>query len=186
MPDAFAGNGLEFALAYTAVRAAHVTLFLLASREDRGLRSSVLGLSAGTAAACVLLIVGALLDTGPQVALWTLALALDMGEPYFASAASWRLVPEHFAERHGLIVLVALGRRSWRSALPPTWASMFGVAVGGRPRDRVWVSELWWIYFDVVAIANVRRREARRRDRSRTPWRATCTRTSTSRSSRGS
>ncbi len=156
VPDAFAGNGLEFALAYTAVRAAHVTLFLLASREDRGLRSSVLGLSAGTAAACVLLIVGALLDTGPQVALWTLALALDMGEPYFASAASWRLVPEHFAERHGLIVLVALGETIVALGVASDVGLTFGVAAAA-VLGIVLVSELWWIYFDVVAIANVRR-----------------------------
>ena len=109
VPGAFENNGLEFALAYTAVRAAHIALFVLASRDDRGLRSSVLGVGAATAAGCALLVGGALLETGPQVALWTLALALDMGEPYLASAESWRLVPAHFAERHGLIVIVALG-----------------------------------------------------------------------------
>ena len=40
-----------------------------------------------------LLIVGALLGGTGQVVLWTLALALDMGGPYFARAAGWRLVP---------------------------------------------------------------------------------------------
>ena len=34
---------------------------------------------------------------------------LDLGEPYFFGAEGWRLVPAHFAERHGLIIIVALG-----------------------------------------------------------------------------
>src|SRR3954468_17673079 len=49
VPEAFEDLGLEFALAYTAVRVAHIALFLLASRDDRGLRRSVLGISVGTA-----------------------------------------------------------------------------------------------------------------------------------------
>jgi low temperature requirement protein LtrA len=156
VPDAFEDLGLEFAVAYTVVRAAHIALFLLASRDNRGLRSSVLGLSAGTAAACVLLIVGALLDTGPQVALWTLALALDMGEPYFASAESWRLVPGHFAERHGQIVIVALGETIVALGVGSEVGLTLGVGAAA-VLGIVLVSELWWIYFDVVAIANVRR-----------------------------
>jgi len=156
VPDAFEDRGLEFALAYTAVRAAHIALFLLASRDDRGLRSSVLGLAVGTGLGCALLVGGSLLDTGPQVALWTLALALDMGEPYFASAEHWRLVPLHFAERHGLIVIVALGETIVALGVGAEVGLTVGVAAAA-VLGIVLVSELWWIYFDVVAIANVRR-----------------------------
>ena len=156
VPDAFDENGLEFALAYTAVRAGHITLFLLATRDDPELHSSVLGLLFGAAVGCALLIVGALLDTGPQIALWTLALAIDMGEPYFASAESWRLVPLHFAERHGLIVLVALGETIVALGVGAEVGLTIGVAAAA-VLGIVLVSELWWTYFDVVAIANVRR-----------------------------
>ena len=44
-----------------------------------------------------------------QGALWALALALDMGGPLLFDSEGWRLVPGHFAERHGLIVIIALG-----------------------------------------------------------------------------
>ena len=156
VPGAFRDDGLEFALAYTAVRAAHIALFLVASRDDPGLRRSVLGVSVGAALGCALLIAGAMLDTGPQVALWTLALALDMGEPYFASAEHWRLVPEHFAERHGLIVIVALGETIVALGVGAELGLTAGVATAA-VLGIVLVSELWWVYFDVVAIANVRR-----------------------------
>ena len=160
VPDAFEDHGLEFALAYTAVRAAHIALFLLASRDDPGLRRSVLGITVGTALACALLIGGALLDTGPQVALWTLALAVDMGEPYFASAEHWRLAPEHFAERHGLIVIVALGETIVALGVGADVGLTVGVATAA-VLGMVLVAELWWVYFDVVAI--VERAPARER-----------------------
>jgi low temperature requirement protein LtrA len=103
-----------------------------------------------------LLVAGALLDTGPRIALWALALALDMGEPYFASAASWRLVPLHFAERHGLIVIVALGESIVALGVGADVGLSAGVGAAA-VLGVVLVSELWWIYFDIVAIANVRR-----------------------------
>jgi len=156
VPKAFEDRALEFALAYTAVRAGHIALFMLASRDDAGLRRSVAGLGLGTAAACALLIGGSFLDTGPQIALWSLALVLDMGEPYLASADAWRLVPLHFAERHGLIVIVALGESIVALGVGAEVALTVGVAAAA-VLGVVLVSELWWIYFDIVAIANVRR-----------------------------
>jgi low temperature requirement protein LtrA len=156
VPDAFDDRALEFALAYSAVRIGNIALYLLASREDPGLRRSVLGIAAGTCLGSALLIGGSLLDTGPQVVLWCVALAIDMGEPYFASAEGWRLVPLHFAERHGLIVLVALGETIVALGVGADAGFTFGVAAAA-VLGIVLVSELWWIYFDVVAIVNVRR-----------------------------
>jgi low temperature requirement protein LtrA len=156
VPDAFDDGALEFAVAYSAVRVAHIALFLLASRDNASLRRPVLGITGGTAAACILLIAGALLDTGPQIALWTLALAVDIGEPYFTSAEGWRMVPLHFAERHGLIVIVALGETIVALGVGAEVGLTVGVAAAA-VLGIVLVSELWWIYFDVVAIANVRR-----------------------------
>ena len=156
VPDAFDDRALEFALAYSAVRVGHIALFVLASRDAPALRRSVLGLAVGTGLGCALLIAGALLDTGLQIALWTLALAIDTGEPYFAGSEGWRLVPLHFAERHGLIVIVALGETIVALGVGADIGLTFGVAAAA-VLGIVLVSELWWIYFDVVAIANVRR-----------------------------
>ena len=156
VPDAFDDHALEFAVAYAAVRGAHIALFLLASRDDPGLRRSLLGVAAGAVLGSALLVAGALLDTGAQIALWTLALAIDMGEPYFATAENWRLVPAHFAERHGLIVIVALGESIVALGVASDVGLTLGVAAAA-VLGIVLVSELWWVYFDVVAIANVRR-----------------------------
>src|SRR5690242_15324128 len=45
VPGAFGGEALLFACVYAIVRAAHIVLFTIASREDDRLRRSVLGLA---------------------------------------------------------------------------------------------------------------------------------------------
>ena len=82
---------------------------MLASPDDDDLRHSVLGLAVSTAVAVALLAAASLFDGVAQGALWALAIFLDMAGPYFFGSEGWKLVPGHFAERHGLIVIIALG-----------------------------------------------------------------------------
>jgi low temperature requirement protein LtrA len=156
VPDAFGDLGLEFALAYGVVRVAHIALFVLASRDDPALRHSVGGLAAGTAVGVGLLIAGSFFDGAGQGVLWGLALLLDMAEPYFFGAEGWKLVPGHFAERHGLIIIVALGESVVALGVGSSAGLTAGVAAAAVLGIAL-VAELWWAYFDIVAIANVRR-----------------------------
>jgi len=151
VPHAFANLALTFAIAYGVVRVAHIGLFILASPDDDGLRHSVLGLAASSAVAVSLLAAASLFDGLAQGALWALALLLDMGGPYFFGSEGWRLVPGHFAERHGLVVIIALGESivaigvgaSGEMSLSIGTAAVLGVAL---------TAAMWWVYFDVVAI----------------------------------
>jgi low temperature requirement protein LtrA len=156
VPDAFGDRALEFALAYGVVRAGHIALFTLASRDEPELRHSVSGLAAGTALGVGLLIAGSFLDGAGQASLWALALLLDMGEPYIFGAEGWKLVPGHFAERHGLVIIVALGESVVALGVGADVGLTVGVAAAAVVGIAL-VCELWWIYFDVVSIANVRR-----------------------------
>ncbi len=57
-----------------------------------------------------LVIAGALFESDTtQVILWSVAMLLDVGEPYLFGSEGWQLEPGHFAERHGLIIIIALG-----------------------------------------------------------------------------
>jgi hypothetical protein len=109
VPEAFGDSALLFACAYGVVRFSQIALMLLASRDDPALRHSTLGLAGGTALGVGLILTASAFDGPLQVALWVLALLLDMGEPYLFGAEGWKLVPGHFAERHGLILIIALG-----------------------------------------------------------------------------
>jgi low temperature requirement protein LtrA len=156
VPEAFGDLALVFALAYGAVRVAHIGLFMLASPDDDGLRHSVLGLAVSTAVAVVLLAAASLFDGLAQGALWALALFLDMAGPYFFGAEGWKLMPEHFAERHGLIVIIALGESI--VAIGVGAAGALSLGIGAAAVLGVALSAaLWWTYFDIAAIVSARR-----------------------------
>ena len=156
VPTAFDQSAGIFAGAYAIVRYAQIWLFILASREDPALRHSVLGLAISTTIGCGLIGAAALANGALQGALWALALLLDMGGPLFIDTEGWRLVPQHFAERHGLIVLIALGESVVAIGAGAQRGVDGGVAAAAVVRIAV-VAALWWLYFDVVALVAARR-----------------------------
>ena len=156
VPQAFGDDALAFALAYGGVRCAHIGLFLLASRDDPGLRHSVWGLAISTAIGVGLLVFASFLDRDAQEAVWIVALLIDFGGPLLIDASGWRLKPEHYAERHGLIIIIALGESivaiGAGAEVGVTWAivaaAVLGIAVAAAQ---------WWLYFDVVVtVATLR------------------------------
>lgn len=156
VPQAFEDQGLAFAIAYGVVRLAHLALFVLASQEDPELRHSVATLTVSTAIGISLLVGASFLDGTAQASLWIIAIAIDYGGPAIFGVGGWRLVPAHFAERFGLIIILSLGEsivalgvgaEVGMSAEILT-AAVFGVALA---------SALWWTYFDVVAIITEKR-----------------------------
>ena len=156
-PEAFGDSRMLFAVAYTGVRFGQIALFLLASRDEPALRSSVKGLAGGTAVGCGLLIVGALFDdVTVQASIWAVALLLDMLEPFLFGSEGWQLRPGHFAERHGLIIIIALGESIVAIGVGAhghvdagvVAAAVLGIAIAGA---------LWWLYFDIVALVAERR-----------------------------
>src|SRR3954452_23154214 len=156
VPHAFNDAGLIFAISYGFARLAQVVLIYIAGRDNEGLRHSVIiGLLGSTVVGVTLLAVASQLNGFEQGAFWALALALDMAGPLFFGVEGWVLVPGHFAERHGLIVLIAIGESivavgaGAHSELDTgvIAAAVAGIAVA---------AALWWMYFDVVAIVATR------------------------------
>ena len=136
-----------------------VCLLLLAGRDDPGLRHSATGLGVSTAIGVGLLTAASFTDGALQGALWGIAIVLDIGGPLVIDSSGWRLMPEHFAERHGLIVIIALGESIVAIGVGAevvgvtagvVTAAVLGTAVAGA---------LWWLYFDVVALVAARRLE---------------------------
>ncbi|MCO1655054.1 low temperature requirement protein A [Pseudonocardia sp. S2-4] len=141
-----------FAFCYFAVRAVHIAMFWIASADDAQLRGQVLRFLPSMLGGTVLLLVAAQTSGPTQTLLWLAALVVDyLGT--FLSGSKWRMGSAgHFAERHGLIIIVALGESIVSigigvAALPISWpiivATVLGLAV---------VSALWWAYFDVTAL----------------------------------
>jgi low temperature requirement protein LtrA len=156
VPEAFGESALLFACAYGVVRGAHIALFFLASGDDPALRQSVLGLAGGSALGVGLLVAASFADGWLQGGLWAVALLLDMGEPFLFGSEGWKLVPGHFVERHGLIVIIALGESIVAIGVGAEAGVDAGVVVAATLGIAV-AAGLWWLYFDVVALVAERR-----------------------------
>jgi low temperature requirement protein LtrA len=87
---------------------------------------------------------------------WGTAILLDWGGPAIFGVRGWQLVPAHFAERHNLVIILALGESivalgagaDVDLTAPVITAAVLGIGLA---------SALWWIYFDVVALVTERR-----------------------------
>src|SRR6266540_6439203 len=88
---------------------------------------------------------------------WVVALAVDyLGPAVIGMGRGWRVAPEHFAERHGLIILIALGESIIAIGVGAGFELTTGV-LAAAALGIVVVSALWWLYFDVAAIFARRR-----------------------------
>jgi low temperature requirement protein LtrA len=156
VPNAFGETALLFGCAYGVVRFSQIALMLLASRDDPSLRQSTLGLAAGTAVGVGLIVSASAFDGALQGGIWLLALLLDMGEPFLFGSEGWKLAPGHFAERHGLIFIIALGESIVAIGVGAEAGVDAGVVVAATLGIAV-AAALWWLYFDVVALVAQRR-----------------------------
>ena len=149
VPGAFGDDGVLFGVAYLAVRVMHIVLFAEATPHV-DVRQAAFRLARTAIPGPALLVVAGFLDGAAQIAVWLLALAID------------------FAERYGLIVIIALGESivaigigAEGIELGPSvvLAAVLGVALA---------ASLWWAYFDVVALVARRKLiEARGHERAR-------------------
>jgi low temperature requirement protein LtrA len=156
VPEAFGDLALVFALAIGFFRVAHIALFMIADPDSPDLHRSVRGLAISTAIAVGLLALASAFDGATQAALWILALALDFGGPYFFGVEGWQLVPGHFAERHGLVIIIALGESIVEIGAGAAGHLDLGIGVAAVLGVGV-AAALWWVYFDVVALVSAQR-----------------------------
>jgi low temperature requirement protein LtrA len=157
VPEAFGDLGLTFAIAYGLVRVGQLALFLVASRGEPTLRHSVwIGLVPSTAVGVGLLVAASQVEGDAQLALWLAALTLDVLGPYLFGSEGWKLVPHHFADRHGLILIIALGESIVAIGVGAE-AGVDGGVITAAVLGTVLAATMWWAYFDVVALVAERR-----------------------------
>src|SRR5215211_4175026 len=133
--------------AYLGVRVMHVALFA-AGTEHPDVRRSAIALVPTSTAAPALLIAASALDGAAQTALWIAALAIDYVGGALRGIEGWRLSPGHFAERHGLIVIIALGESIVAIGVGAEDVSLDAAALLSAALGVVVSASLWWLYFD--------------------------------------
>jgi low temperature requirement protein LtrA len=157
VPGAFGDDGLIFGVAYLIVRLLHLGAYVTVSRGDPQLRSVVGRLASTMLPASGLLVVAGALDGAAQALCWAGALAVDYGGLVARGVEGWRVVPGHFAERHGLIIIIALGESIVAIGVGAEGLGLDAGIITAAVIGVVLASALWWAYFDVVAIVAERR-----------------------------
>ncbi|WP_436496680.1 low temperature requirement protein A [Actinokineospora sp. HUAS TT18] len=158
IPEAFEDlpGGLHgptvFAFGYLVVRLVHLWLFWIVARGDHALRAQLVRFGATMAGGTILLLIAAQTSGTTQALLWVAAIVADYGGTVAIGVTGWRIESaKHFAERHGLILLIALGEsivaigvgvNLLPISLPIIVAAALGLAVSAC---------LWWAYFDTHA-----------------------------------
>jgi low temperature requirement protein LtrA len=147
VPTAWDDNGVAFALGYLVVMLLHVALFALAGENPETTRRAILRLAPTNIVAALLLVVAGTVDGTGQTALWVAAVVMSYAGPYLTGVAGFSIHPGHFAERHGLIVIIALGE------------SVIAIGAAGDEIVVDWslagtalvvialIAGLWWDYF---------------------------------------
>jgi low temperature requirement protein LtrA len=160
VPHAFGKDALLFGAAYLVVRALHIVAYVVLTRGDAALRGAVVRLGWTELPGAALLVLAGLVHGTGRAVCWVIALALSYAVR-FLGTQGWRINPGHFAERHGLIIIIALGESIvglgvGANSLGPSTGVVAGALLG-----LTIAAALWWAYFDVVAkVAERKLREA--------------------------
>ena len=108
VPGAFGASGWAFGVGYFVVNAVHTGLFRLAGGP--GAAQAIRGIGSANLASALLVLGGGIGPAGPwRYACWGLALALQIATPYLVPIGGFAISAGHFVERHGLVIIVALG-----------------------------------------------------------------------------
>jgi low temperature requirement protein LtrA len=145
IPDAWEASGLAFGLGYLAVVVVHGAMYVKGTSVSEV--AAILRIVPFNLAAAALVIVGGALGGTPQWVLWTLAAALLWVTPYLTTTEGFVVSPSHFVERHGLVIIIALGES----------IVVIGAGASGLAVDAALVlvsllslalsAALWWLYF---------------------------------------
>ncbi|HST81464.1 MAG TPA: low temperature requirement protein A [Kineosporiaceae bacterium] len=147
IPRAFEDDAGIFAGAYLVVRVLHIALFA-AGTDNVDVRTATRALAPTALLAPVILLIAAQLDGWVQVALWVLALGIDYIGGGLRGIEGWRLSPSYFAERHGLIIIIALGESIFAIGVGVAGAALNLETITAAVLGIVIVAVLWGTYFD--------------------------------------
>jgi low temperature requirement protein LtrA len=148
IPRAIGGDAPWFAVPYVAVRVIGLLLYYWVAGTDPGQRRAVQVFGLFSLGGLVAVMAGAMLGGVSQYVLWGLAIALDLiAAAIGGRLEGWNLHPDHFVERHGLIVIIALGETLIVAASGLVEAAMTPAATITAILSVLVTAGLWWGYF---------------------------------------
>src|SRR6266516_4000261 len=145
IPNAFSSSGLAFGLAYLVVVGVHTTLFTRATSASAA--RAVLTLAPYILGSALVVVVGGAVGGATQYALWSLAVAFEWLTPVIRGLRGFGIAPAHFVERHGLVVIVAIGESVVAVGIGASHLPVDGALVVAAALGLALSACLWWAYF---------------------------------------
>jgi low temperature requirement protein LtrA len=152
VPEAFGRHGVVFGVAFLIVNVMWLALYALAARADRDLLAAILRSAPSALAGATLIIVAGFVDGALRPVLWLAALAVGLFGPLLGGSSGWRLQPAHFVERHGLIVIIAIGESLIAIGLGARETELGAGVIVAAVLGLVVVMSFWLAYFDFFQI----------------------------------
>jgi low temperature requirement protein LtrA len=151
VPGVFDDEGVLFGAAFLVVWAMHTALYALAGRGSPDLLGAVLRLAPWTLLGATLILVAGFAD-GARVWLWLAALACAYVGGVLSGSTGWRVHPSHFVERHGLVVIIALGEAFISIGIGATGIGIGPGEVAAAILGLLVATSFWLAYFDFFTI----------------------------------
>ena len=146
------GNGaLWFAGTYVGVRVVGLSLYLWVAWSHPTMRRAVKSFGALSIGGLGTALLGGFLGGSTLLYLWGMTIFLDFVAAISAGDnEAWEIHPEHFAERHGLIVIIALGESLIVAAAALVGAELQGQLLVTAVLAVAISCGLWWTYFPIA------------------------------------
>lgn len=150
---AFEGGGPVFAIALTTIMLIGFRMQTLGTSEDVDYRGVIANWIAPNVVAVTVLVVGSFYDGNVRLAFWLGTVAVVLWAMIRAAEGEWIVRSGHFAERHGLIIIIALGEVIVAIGIPVVAALQKGDSFSAATISALLASGgfaglLWWAYFD--------------------------------------
>jgi low temperature requirement protein LtrA len=146
IPTAFGAGGAVFGIGYLVVTLVHTGVFMRVSQQT--VIRALMGLGPFNIITATLLLAGGLVTGPARVLLFAAGFFLHWITPFITHITAFQIRAGHFVERHGLILLIAIGESVVAVGiglgtieLPPgrILAALLGLALA---------AALWWLYFN--------------------------------------
>ncbi|MBV8064732.1 MAG: low temperature requirement protein A [Actinobacteria bacterium] len=151
VPEAYGAHRLLFGIALFAVLLAFVALFALVSKRTPDLLAAVLRIGWVVLLGAVLILVAAFVPSGVRPAVWAVALFVGFFGAGATGTGGFRVEPAHFAERHGLIVIIAIGESLGAIGFGARETHLGGGVIAAVALALVVAASFWLAYFDFAS-----------------------------------
>jgi low temperature requirement protein LtrA len=152
VPDAFGRKAVLFGVAFLLVRLCNLGLYMIAGKREPEFRGAVVRFAPTASIGPILILVAGFLDGTAQVVVWVIAILALYSGPLIDRGQGWQISPAHFAERYGLIVIIALGESIVALGIAAAGVDLTAAVIAAAVVGLAVIAALWWAYFDVFAV----------------------------------